>query len=237
MKTTTFRVPAALLLLGALAAGCASKKGPAGVDEDAVVARVGDREITVGDWLTQVDLYRVFSLQPVDPSDPEHQREVLQSLLDQQIVLQALRKADYSDPKFDKEIKEELVQAEQRLKEIREKLQQDMAAVERLERNFKEEYTKMRLAQHFAESKVGDFIVTEKEMRDRYADYVKQAKEANQKPRPYDQVRQLIKLRLQTDKMIESLRGDLPVERDEEVIRKYLERLSPSRKALEEGGK
>lgn len=203
-----------------------------GIDPKTTVAKVGDREITVEDWQKQIDLYRVFSLQPVDPSDPQHLQEVLQSLVDQEVVLQAAKKINYRDPAFDKELKEELSQAEQRLKEIKKKLEEDMKAVQRLENSYKEEYTKMRLAQHFAEAKVQNYIVTEKETRDRYEEYREQAKKAGAKPRAYEELRPLIKLRLQTDKMIKTLGEGITVNIENEAVEKFLAQISPTQQVL-----
>ncbi|HVM32642.1 MAG TPA: hypothetical protein VMU88_05875 [bacterium] len=211
--------------------------GAAGVSGDDVVATVGDTKITFADWMRQMDLLRVFSPQPIDPDNAEQAREVLQSLEDQDVVLAALRQANYTDPKFDEAMQKELIQADLQLKQIKDKLKKDEATVNRLEKNYKDSYTKMLLSQHFAASQVDKVVVTEKEIRDRYALIELEAKKQGQQVPPYnDKVKQQIKLRLQADKLLTQFQGNTKIDQKEEVIQKYLGSLSPSQQALEGSG-
>jgi hypothetical protein len=233
------RLNAFVLILGALFLGLTgfscNEYGASGVSGGTVVATVGDTQITFADWMRQMDLLRVFSSQPIDPDNSEQAREVLQSLEDQDVVLSALRKANYTDPKFDENMQKELIQADLQLRQIKDKLKKDEATVNRLEKNYKDSYTKMLLSQHYAASQVDTVIVTEKEIRDRYALIQLEAKKNGQEVPPYEKVKQQIKLRLQADKLLTQFQGGMKIEQKDEVIQKYLATLSPSQQALDSG--
>ena len=216
------------LLLGVAAlAACQYLPGKKGISRGTLVAQVGDTKITFGDWMRQVDLYRVFSPTTVDPRDPETVKEVLDSLVGQHIVLGALKQKNYKNEEFEKAIKGELEKARQELDAIREKLEMDLAAVKRLQKSYHDDYYQMRLAQVYAEENVGDVIVTEKQKRDRYEQYVQDAVRANQKPKDYRAVEKQIELRLKADNLLKSLQGDRKTTREEDVIQKYLGTLTP----------
>lgn len=220
---------AGLTAVAAAVAACqylpAGKKGS--IAPGTVVAQVGDTKITFGEWMRQVDLYRVFAPTTVDPRDPEMVKEVLDSLVDQQIVLGALRAKNYKNEEFEKDIKGELVKAGQELESIREKLEMYLAAVKRLQKSYEKDYYQMRLAQNYAEQNVSGVIVTEKQKRDRYDQYVKDAARAGQKPKDYRLVAGQIELRLKADNLLKELQGDRKVTREEDVIQKYLGTLKP----------
>ena len=84
---------------------CNKYGNTSGISDDVVVATVGDHKITFGDWMHQMDLLRVFAT-PIDPDDKEQVKAVLDSLIDQQLVLEAAQKDHYSDPAFDEDLKE-----------------------------------------------------------------------------------------------------------------------------------
>jgi uncharacterized membrane-anchored protein YhcB (DUF1043 family) len=223
------RLAAAAVLLVAVAALAACQYLPSkgGIPPSTKVAQVGDAKITFGDWMRQVDLYRVFAPTTVDPRDPDTVKEVLDSLVDQHIVLGALKAKNYKNEEFEKEIKGELEKARQELDSIREKLELDLAAVKRLQKTYRDDYYQMRLAQNYAEQNVGDVIVTEKQKRDRYEQYVKDAARAGQKPKEYRLVQGQIELRLKADNLLKQLLGDRKTTREEDVIQKYLGTLPP----------
>lgn len=206
--------------------------GVPGVSGSDVVATVGNTKITFADWMRQMDLLRVFSPQPIDPENAEQAREVLQSLEDQDVVLMALRKANYSDPKFDETLQNQLLQAKLQLSQIKDKLKRDQATVDRLQKNYKDAYTKMLLSQHFAASQVDSVSVSDKEMRDRYALFEMDAKKSGQQVPPYEKIKDQIKLRLQADKLLAHFQGGMKIDQKEDVIKKYLDTLSPSDEAL-----
>jgi hypothetical protein len=228
-KVFLFILTAGFLALTGLACNQTGVPGVSGRD---VVATVGDTNITFSDWMLQMDLLRVFSPQPIDPDNAEQAREVLQSLEDQDVVLSAVRKANYTDPKFDEDMQKQLVQADLQLRQIKDKLKKDQQTVNRLEKNYKDAYTKMLLSQHFAAGQVDTVIVTEKEMKDRYDLFVMEAKKSGQQVPPYEKVKQQIKLRLQADKLLAQFQGDMKVAQKEDVIQKYLSTLSPSEQAM-----
>ena len=231
VKVTFFILAAGLMVL---AGAACSKYGVAGISDNDVVATVGDAKITFGDWMRQLDLLRVFSPQPVDPNNADQVKEVLQSLEDQEVVLSALRKANYTDAKFDGDVKNQLIQADLQIKQIKDKLKKDEDTVNRLEKNYKDSYTKMLLAQHYAASQVDSVSVSDKEIKESYAIFALEAKKDGQEVPPYDRVKQQIKLRLQADKLLTQFQGDLKISQKDDVISKYLATLSPSEQALNE---
>lgn len=202
-----------------------------------VVAEVNDHKVTAADWTKHMDLYRVVSPGVVDPSDPDHVKEVLESLVDQNVVLAAARKENYKSAELDKELTKNLPEAEEQLKQLRVKLQKDLEAVTRLQASFKEDYTRMLTAQAYAKEKVASVVVTEKDIRDRYDEYAKEAKAQNVKPMDYAKVKEQIKVRAMADKLLAQLRADAKVVRHEDNIQKYLGKLSPSQEALQGKGR
>lgn len=232
MRFRSFVMPvAAVALVGGLLVGC-NLKGSFGGDKT-VVAEVAGQKVTADDWTKHLDLYRVVSPGVVDPNDPEQVKEVLESLLDQDVVLAAAAKEKYSSPELDKELNKGMPEAVQQLKELQLKLEKDLEAVTRLQKSFKEDYTRMLTAQSYAKDKVQEVVVTEKEIRDRYDVYAKEATAAKQKPVPYDKVHDKIKVRAMADKLLAQLREQYKVNRHEDAIQKYLGKLSPSQAALQ----
>jgi hypothetical protein len=218
-----------LAVTAALMAACSLHPGKASIPANKMVAKVGDKALTFGAWMRQIDLYRVFAPSTVDPRDPATVKEVLDSLVDQEIVLGALKKQNYKNDEFEKSIKGELEKARQELEGIREKLEMDLAAVKRLQKSYRDDYYNMRLAQAYAEENVKDVIVTEKQKRDRYDQYRQDAAKAGQKPKEYRMVEPQIELRLKADNLLKKLQGDRKVTREEDVIQKYLGSLSPEK--------
>lgn len=178
LKNVFFYSTAAVLLFVAGWA-CSKYSNPAGVADDTVVAVVGDHNITFKDWMRQMDLLRVFAT-PIDPDNKDQVKAVLDSLIDQQVVLGAAQKDHYSDGTFDEGLKKKLLEADLKLKEIKDKLEKDMQTLQRIEKNYQDPYKKMLLARQYANTKVGDVVVTDKDLRDWYDDYSLQAKQAGQ---------------------------------------------------------
>jgi hypothetical protein len=235
-KTTTRRIAtrrtavlAGLLAVTAMAAACNGVPNKSSISANKRVAKVGEKVITYDGWMRQVDLYRVFAPSSVDPRDPTTVKEVLDSLVDQEIVLGALKKQNYKNEEFEKSIKGEMEKARQELENIRAKLEMDLAAVKRLQKSYHDDYYNMRLAQVYAEENVKDVIVTEKQKRDRYEQYKKDAAKAGQKPKDYRLVEPQIELRMKADNLLKKLQGDRKVTREEDVIQKYLGTLSPDK--------
>ncbi len=221
-----------MVLLALVAVGttaCNLLPNKAGIASAKPVAHVGDKTISFGQWMRQVDLYRVFAPQTVDPQDPATVKEVLDSLVDQEIVMGAIQKENYKNEAFEKEIKGELEKARQELETIRVKLERDLASVQRLQKTYKDDYYAMRLAQVYAEANVDGIIVTEKEKRDRYEQYKQDALKMNQKPREYKLVEPQIELRLKADNLLKKLQADRKISREEDVIQKYLGTLTPAK--------
>ncbi len=233
-RTSLIPVVAVALAVGFLA-GCNLKdKLTSG---RVVVAEVNDHKVTAADWTEHMDLYRVVSPGVVDPSDPDHVKEVLESLVDQNVVLAAARKENYKSAELDKELTKNLPEAEEQLKQLRVKLQKDLEAVTRLQSTFKDDYTRMLTAQAYAKEKVASVVVTEKDIRDRYDEYAKEAKAQGVKPMDYAKVKEQIKVRAMADKLLAQLRADAKVVRHEDNIQKYLGKLSPSQEALQGKGR
>jgi hypothetical protein len=75
--------------------------------------------------------------------------------------------------------------------------------------------------------------VSEQEIKDRYAKYVKQMEEEGQKAPSFDKVRDQVRLRVRADKLMTQLQGDSKIVKDEDVIKKYLDNLSTSSALLQ----
>ncbi|HEY5037485.1 MAG TPA: SurA N-terminal domain-containing protein, partial [bacterium] len=161
---------------------------PSGVSNSQVVATVNGHDITFGDWMKQVDMTRVF-VTPIDPSNVEQVKAVLNSLIDQQLVLDAAQKDHYSDPKFDDAIKKKLLEADLTVKEVRDRLEKDRQTLNRLEKNYQEPYKRMLLAHEYAASRLDTVEVTEKDLRDWYTNYSAQAARSGQSLPPYEKVK------------------------------------------------
>src|SRR5579859_4422354 len=151
---------------------CNKMGGGAGVSNDQVVATVGDHKVTFGDWMKQMDVLRVFT-GSVDPDSAEQSRAVLDSLIDQQLILDSAQKSHFSDSKFDESVKLKLQEADVKLKDLKDKLAKDMATIQRIEKDYQDPYKKMLLANEFAKNQVGNVVVTTKDEKDWYADYAK----------------------------------------------------------------
>jgi hypothetical protein len=199
-----------------------------------VVATVGDKKITFSDWMHQMDLLRVFSPQPVDPNNSEAVRAVLDSLIDQEVVLEAARSAHYTDPNFDELSKTKMLEAGNQIKDIKDRLVQDMETVNRLEKTYKASYLQMLLAQSYAASKITSVSVNEQEIKDRYAKYAKQIAGEGQKAPSFEKVRDQVRLRVRADKLMNQLQGDRKIVKNEDVIQKYLTNLSASSALLQD---
>jgi hypothetical protein len=235
VKRISFYVVAAL---GLFMAGWACSKfdNHSGLSDDTVVAVVGGTNITFKDWMKQMDLLRVFAT-PIDPDNKDQVKAVLDSLIDQQVVLMAAQKDNFSSGAFDSAMKTKLQEADLKLSELKDKLQKDMETLKRIEGNYQDPYKKMLLARQYANSKVGEVVVTDKDMRDWYDDYSQQAVRAGQKMPPFSKVSQKlkdekIKPALQAEKFIKTLQDATKIERKTDVIEKYLASLSISAKML-----
>jgi hypothetical protein len=238
-KTLLFALTAGVLLTGGWACEKLGKFGMKSnanaVSDTQVVATVGGKDITFGDWMRQLDLLRVMVPEGrgLDPTDARQVKQALETLISQQIVLAALRKTNYTDPTFDASVQKRLVQAELQLKEDKEQLERDMKAIDRLEKNYKEPLKEYLLAQNFASNQRNSVVVTEKDIRDRYDLYAQKYKQAGKKVPPYNpQVKDIIKAELQAGKLMKSLEEGVKVSRKDDVITKYLTGLSPSREML-----
>jgi hypothetical protein len=227
---------AALILLG----GWTCQKNPAssGISNKEIVATVNGQDITFGDWMRQVDMTRVF-VTPIDPTDTDQVEAVLKSLIDQQLVLDKAKKARYSSSEFDELLKKKLIEADITIKDVKERLERDMQTVKRIERNYQESYKRMLLARQFASNQLDDVQVTEKDMRDWYAQYSDQAKAAGQKAPAYNQLNERLKMqikpRVQQEKFISALQNGIKIERKNDIVQKYLSTLSPSQQMLDSG--
>src|SRR5581483_4542848 len=97
-------------------------------------------------------------------------------------------------------------------------------------------YKKMLLARQYASSKVGEVVVTDKDMRDWYEDYSAQARQVAQSLPPYAKVNakikeEKIKPAVQAEKFIKDLKDATKIEK-KDIIDKYLSSLSISEKML-----
>jgi hypothetical protein len=159
-------------------------------------------------------------------------KEVLESLLDQEVVLNAARKEKFSDAELDKKLNSEMPKSVEELARLEKKLVRDLAAVRRVRKTFKDDYSKMITAQAYAQVKVKDVVVTEKEMKDRYDEYVAESRAQGEKARPYAQVKDQVRVRTMADKMLTRLREEYKAVRQEDAIQKFLARISPSQQVL-----
>lgn len=212
---------------------CNKYPNKAGISDNQTVATVGDQKITYKDWMKHLDLLRIFSPQQVDPNSAEQVKEVLESLINQEIVMGVIRKTNYSDPKFDEMAQKELVEAGLQIKELKDKLTRDIETVKRLEKNYKEGYMQMLLAQHYAASQVDSVVVTDKEAKDKYMELSKQARLAGQQVPAFDRIEDQLKLRIRADKLLTKLQGDRKINRQVDVIEKYLANLTSEQQALQ----
>jgi hypothetical protein len=231
----SFFYAAAAVLLFAAGWSCGKFGNKSGISNSQVVATVGGHNITFGDWMKQMDLLRVFST-AVDPDNAEQVKAVLDSLIDQELVLSAAQKANYHDAEFDEALKTRLVQAEIKVKEIKEKLEKDRETVQRIEKNYEAAYKKMLLARQYASSRVNDVTVTSKDLRDWYDDYALKAKRAGQQLPPFEKVKREIEPSVKAEKFLSALQAEAKVERKQEIIEKYLTSLSTSRQMLDSKG-
>src|SRR5271155_2012271 len=151
-----------------------------GVSASQVVATVGGQQITFGQWMKQMDLLRVFDT-PVDPDNTQQVKAVLETLINQELILQAAQKANYSDPNFDEYLKNKLIQSDIRIKDQKTKLEEDLAAVKRIENDYKDAYKKVLLARGYAANKVDSVTVSEADMKTWYTQYSAQASAQGQK--------------------------------------------------------
>jgi len=229
----------AALLATCFFAGWACDKfsnNKAGVSPSQVVATVGGQQITFGQWMKQLDLLRVFDT-PVDPENTQQVKAVLETLINQELILQAAQKANYSDPNFDEYLKNKLIQSDIRIKDQKAKLEEDLAAVKRIENDYKEAYKKVLLARGYAANKVDSISVSDDELKKWYTQYSAQAVASGQKMPAYSSInasiKKEIKQNIQAEKFLEQLQAGGQVTRSEDVIKKYLDSLSPSQQMLD----
>ncbi len=212
---------------------CNKYPNKAGISDNQLVATVGDQKITFKDWMMHLDLLRVFSPQPVDPNSAEQVKEVLESLINQEVVLGVIHKTSYSDPKFEEMAQKELVEAGLQIKELKDKLTRDIETVNRLEKNYKDGYMQMLMAQHYAASQVDSVVVSDQEAKDKYMELSKQAKLAGQQVPAFDRIEDQLKLRIRADKLLTKLQGDRKINRQVDVIEKYLANLTSEQQSLQ----
>lgn len=203
----------------------------AGISDNTVVATVNGHDITFRDWMRQMDLLRVFA-SPIDPDNKDQVKAVLDSLIDQQVVLDAAQKDHYSNASFDETVKTRLQAADLKVKELKEKLEKDIQTVERIQGSYQDAYKKMLLARQFASSQVDKVVVTNKDLKDWYDQYAAQAAEAGQKLPPFDKVKDRLKPDVQAEKFVKDLETASTIDRKNDVINKYLNNLSISDKIL-----
>ncbi len=213
---------------------CSKFANKAGISDQQVIATVGDKKITFSDWMRQMDLLSVFSPQQVDSNNAESVREVLDSLIDQEVVLSAARAAHYTDPNFDEQSKNKLLEVGNQIKDIKERLVQRMETVNRLEKSYKDSYLAMLLARSYASSRIESVKVSDQDVKDRYAKYVKQMVPEGQKAPPFDKAMQeQVRRSVQADKLMNQLQMDSKVVKNEDMIQKYLTNLSTSSALLQ----
>jgi len=232
----------AALLAVCFYAGLACDKfagNKAGISSSQVVATVDGQQITFGDWMKQLDLLRVFDT-PVDPGNTQQVKAVLETLINQQLILEAAQKANYSDPNFDEYLKNKLIQSDIRIKEQKEKLEEDLAAVKRIESGYKDAYKKVLLARGYASSQVDKIPVSDGEMKTWYTQYSAQAGASGQKMPAFStinsSIKKEIKQNIQAEKFLDQLQASGQITRNDDVIKKYLDSLSPSQDVLNSTG-
>jgi hypothetical protein len=208
-----------------------------GISSSQVVATVDGQQITFGQWMSQMDLLRVFET-PVDPENTQQVKGVLETLINQELILQAAKKASYSDPNFDEYLKTKLLQSDERIKDQKVKLEQDLAAVKRVEKEYKEAYKKVLLAQGYASNQISKVTVSDADMKTWYTQYAAQAAAAGQPGmRPYSSltsdIKKEIKQNIQAEKFLDQLQSGGQITRNDDVIKKYLDSLSPSQGVLD----
>jgi len=229
-KNTVFLATAAAVFF--MAGWACNKYGnSAGISEKDVVAVVNGHNITFKDWMRQMDLLRVFAT-PIDPDNRDQVKAVLDSLIDQQVVLDAAQKAHYSDGALDEALKKKLLEADLKVKEIRDKLEKDMQTLQRIQNDYQEPYKKMLLARQFASNQMDKVVVTDKELRDAYDQYADQAAKMGQKLPPFEKVKERLKPDAQAEKFVKDLEAQSQIDRKQKVIDKYLDNLSISQKLL-----
>jgi hypothetical protein len=228
---------AALVMCFCAGWACDKFGGKAGISNGQVVATVGGKQITFGDWMKQLDLLRVFDT-PVDPGNTQQVKAVLETLINQELIIQAAQKASYSDPNFDEYLKNKLIQADIRVKEQKEKLEQDIAAVKRVENDYKDAYKKVLLARGFAAAQVDKVPVSDADMKKWYVQYSAQATAQGQKLPAYGSInaniKKEIKQNIQAEKFLDQLQASGQISRNDDVIKKYLDSLSPAESVLDE---
>jgi hypothetical protein len=208
---------------------CNKLGNTSGISNNEVVATVGGKNITFGDWMDHVDFTRIF-ITPVDPSNPDAVKAILKNLIDQQLILDEAQKENYSDAKFAETLSHKLTEAELNIKEEKEHLEKDLQAIQRLEKNYKDPLKKMLLASQYAKSKMDQVPLTDNDLKAWYADYSIQARQAGQAMPPFAAIKDKIKsqagLSIQRDKFVNQLESEAKVHRNEDVISKYMNTLS-----------
>jgi hypothetical protein len=210
-----------------------------GISASQVVATVGGQQITFGQWMNQMDLLRVFDT-PVDPENSQQVKAVLETLINQELILQAAKKANYSDPNFDEYLKNKLIQSDIRIKDQKDKLEKDLAAVSRIEKDYKDAYKKVLLARGYAANQVDKITVSDSEMKTWFTQYAAQASASGQKMPAFsslnESLKKEIKQNIQAEKFLDQLQAGGQITRNDDVIKKYLDSLSPSMDMLDNNG-
>lgn len=232
----------ATALIACFCAGWACDKftgNKSGVSNSQVVATVNGKQITFGDWMKQLDLLRVFDT-PVDPDNTQQVKAVLETLINQELIIQAAQKSNYSDPNFDEYLKNKLIQADIKVKEQKEKLEQDIAAVKRIENDYKDSYKKVLLARGFASAQVEKIPVSDSDMSKWYSQYSAQAAAQGQKMPSFSSLnsslKKEIKQNIQAEKFLDQLQAGGQITRNDDVIKKYLDSLSIAQDVLDNKG-
>jgi hypothetical protein len=214
---------------------CSKFANKAGISDQQVVATVGDKKITYADWMHQMDFLSILAPRQVDPNNAESVRDVLDSLIDQEVVLSAARASHYTDPTFDEQSKSKLIEVGNQIKDIKDHLAQQIETVNRLEKSYKDSYLAMLLARSYASSRIDSVKVSDQEVKDRYAKYAKQLAEEGQKAPPINQaIEQKVRQTVAGEKLMSQIQMDNKVVKNEDVIQKYLTYLSTSSALLQD---
>jgi translation initiation factor 1 (eIF-1/SUI1) len=195
------------------------------VDKTMVVATVGNHKITVKNWIQEMDLYRVFVSSNIDPENPQDAQQILQSLIDQDIVLHAAHHAHFLDPVLQAQLQKQLPNIKLKLQQLKTRLKQNLASVIRLQKDYTRLYSHMILAQDFAQKHLNTIHITSKEVRSAYQQYLHAAKELKEKAYPFSKVARSLKARIAAHALLKKMQGSLQVTQNQAAIQKYLSTL------------
>jgi hypothetical protein len=219
---------------------CNKYSNKAGISADQVVASVDGKNLTFGDWMKSMDLTSVF-ITDVDPTNPEAAKAVLKNLIDQQLILNAAQKENFSDPQFNDKLSKQMTEADINLKDEKDRLDRKLQTILRLQKDYKESLEKLLLANQFAKSKANAVPLTEKDLRDWYADYSAQAAQAGQAAPPFEKIKNQVKsqfgLGIQREKFVNLLEAQAKIHKNDDIIDKYVTSLSAASQILDSGNK